>query len=74
MKVAPGEKIAPKVKFCREHYPWVGGNVDKIKQAKRLIRDFRKKLNFLMEDENADDVFLLAVQLVPLTKPSSEQT
>ena len=45
------------------------GNAEKMKEAKRLIRNFRKKLNFLMEDEESKDVFLLAIQLVPLTKP-----
>lgn len=47
------------------------GNASKIKLAKRLIRDFRKKINFLMEDEKQEDVYMLAIQLVPLTKPVS---
>ena len=49
------------------------GNAEKMKIAKRMIRDFRKKINFLMEDEKKEDVFLLAIQLVPLTKPVSKE-
>lgn len=45
------------------------GNNEKLRKAKILIRNFRKKINLLMEDEKSNDVFLLAIQLVPLTKP-----
>ena len=43
------------------------GDPERVKQAKRLIRSFRLKLNRLMETEKANDVFMLSIQLVPLT-------
>lgn len=43
------------------------GDPDKVSQAKKLIRSFRLKMNRLMENDKANEVYLLAIQLVPLT-------
>lgn len=42
-------------------------DAEKIKQAKKLIRSFRSKLSNLMLTENSSEVYLLNIQLVPLT-------
>lgn len=43
----------------------------KIPQAKKLIRDFRKKMAAFLENGPADEVYNLNIQLLPITKRSS---
>lgn len=40
----------------------------RLKEAKKMIQDFRRKLCTLLEDGNRDAVYRLNVQLFPLTK------
>ena len=52
------------------------GDPEKVTQAKKLIRSFRQKMNRLMENDKANEVYLLAIQLVPLTlnQPNQQTT
>lgn len=43
-------------------------DVDKLDEAKDLIRDFKDKLATFLEKENATEVYNLGIQLFPLTK------
>lgn len=43
----------------------------KIPQAKKLIRNFRKKMAAFLENGPADEVYNLNIQLLPITKRSS---
>ncbi len=45
----------------------IAGNVKKIKEAKELIKKFRRELAMLMEDGEGTSVYHLAVQLYPVT-------
>jgi uncharacterized protein (TIGR02147 family) len=42
----------------------------KLPEAKKLIRDFRKKLAAFLEEGEADQVYNLNIQLMPVTKKS----
>lgn len=46
----------------------IAGNSKKIKQAKELIKRFRREMCALMEDGQGDEVFHFALQLYPVTK------
>jgi uncharacterized protein (TIGR02147 family) len=50
------------------------GSAAKMTKAKKLIRSFRDKMSEIMDGEDAQDVYLLAIQLVPLTQPSLMET
>ncbi|WP_231839161.1 TIGR02147 family protein [Bdellovibrio bacteriovorus] len=43
-------------------------DMSKLPQAKEEIRAFRKRMANILEDGNAEQVYLLGVQLVPLSK------
>lgn len=43
-------------------------NKKKLGEAKDLVREFREKLTYLLEEKNADEVYQFAFQLYPLTK------
>jgi uncharacterized protein (TIGR02147 family) len=43
-------------------------NRHKLPQAKRLIREFRRKMETLLETGSRKDVYLLGIQLFPLTQ------
>ena len=42
---------------------------NKIKQAKEMIFDFRRKLTNYLESGEKDEVYSLNIQLIPLTEP-----
>jgi uncharacterized protein (TIGR02147 family) len=48
------------------------GDAETMARAKEMIRNFRDKMSALMEGETPRDVYLLAVQLVPLTQPLTQ--
>jgi transcriptional regulator with XRE-family HTH domain len=43
-------------------------NPKNIERAKKAIRNFRRELEVLLEDDEASEVYLLAIQLFPLTQ------
>lgn len=44
----------------------------RLKEAKKLIQDFRRKLCVFLEDGNLDSVYRLNIQLFPLTQESKK--
>lgn len=40
---------------------------DKLPEAKKLIKEFRRKLNLLMSGKNNTEVYRLQIQLIPMT-------
>ena len=48
-------------------------NLEKLTEAKALIRTFRRKISELLEDGESSEVFQLSVQLYPLTEPEAEK-
>lgn len=47
----------------------VGVDLDKLPEAKTIIREFRQKMTALLRDGRKTDVYQLAIQFYPLTKP-----
>ncbi len=48
-------------------------NPEKISSAKQIIREFQEKLEVLMRDEDANQVYQCSVQLFPLTQMNEEK-
>lgn len=46
----------------------VGVDLDKLPEAKTIIREFRQKMSALLRDGHKTDVYQLAIQFYPLTK------
>lgn len=46
----------------------MGINSKKLPEAKKLIREFQDRLSELLEDDNADEVFVFGTQLIPVTQ------
>ncbi len=57
------------VDVSRREYTTVtmAANPEKLKEAKVLIRDFKRKLTELLEEGEKSEVYTLAIQLFPLT-------
>jgi len=45
----------------------VATNLNKLGEAKEIIREFRKKMASLLKDGDTTDVFQLSIQLYPLS-------
>jgi uncharacterized protein (TIGR02147 family) len=46
----------------------------KINEAKQVIKEFRKKMTSLSMQDNPQEVYQLAIQFFPLTKPEIKET
>jgi uncharacterized protein (TIGR02147 family) len=46
----------------------------KLKEAKKMIRDFQDKLSAFLESGHQDEVYKINIQLFPLTQVSSEES
>lgn len=51
----------------------MASNPKKLKEAKQLIKDFKRKLTEVMEDTEKTDVYTLAIQLFPLTEQGNKK-
>ncbi len=51
----------------------VAANTAKIPEAKALIKDFRRKLAALLECTDADEVYRIQIQLIPITEIKEEK-
>ena len=51
----------------------VAVDLDKLPEAKTIIREFRQKMTALLRDGNKTDVFQLAIQFYPLTKTKEKE-
>jgi DNA-binding MarR family transcriptional regulator len=51
----------------------IRANPAKLATAKQLIRDFRRSLTDLLQADGGDELFVLNVQLFPLTSPRSPE-
>ncbi|MNL64824.1 hypothetical protein D3C87_1890770 [compost metagenome] len=49
-------------------------DLDKLTEAKTIIREFRQKMSALLRDGNKTDVYQLAIQFYPLTHPSLKES
>ncbi|MNT12968.1 hypothetical protein D3C72_1479190 [compost metagenome] len=49
-------------------------DLDKLTEAKTIIREFRQKMSALLRDGNKTDVYQLAIQFYPLTNPSLKES
>jgi len=51
----------------------VSTDLEKLPEAKKIIREFRKKMASLLKGDNQTEVFQLAIQLHPLTNIQKEE-